>query len=203
MESIWSQSCSIPGREPLSGKVEAEVAVIGGGMAGMLTAFALQKAGRSVVVLEANRIGSGQTRNTTAKITSQHGMIYQTLIQTIGADGARQYAEARVGGKGRPYPYMIFANMQALGVSAVQSVVKVGDTISDIREGVNAGVWTVGVIEGSSELGLSQKEYEALSAKEREAACRKVEERFRGAGAQFVIRNLSQMPALLEALGNG
>lgn len=94
MESIWSQSCSIPGREPLSGKVEAEVAVIGGGMAGMLTAFALQKAGRSVVVLEANRIGSGQTRNTTAKITSQHGMIYQTLIQTIGADGARQYAEA-------------------------------------------------------------------------------------------------------------
>ncbi len=94
MESIWSQSCQIPGREPLSGNVEAEVAVIGGGMAGMLTAFALQKAGRSVVVLEANQIGSGQTRNTTAKITSQHGMIYQTLIQTIGVEGARQYAQA-------------------------------------------------------------------------------------------------------------
>lgn len=94
MESIWSQSCQIPGREPLSGNVEAEVAVIGGGMAGMLTAFALQKAGRSVVVLEANQIGSGQTRNTTAKITSQHGMIYQTLIQTIGMEGARQYAQA-------------------------------------------------------------------------------------------------------------
>ena len=55
-----------------------------------------------------------------------------------------------VGGRGRPYPYMIFANMQALGLTAVGNVVKVGDTISDIKEGVNAGVWTAGVIEGSS-----------------------------------------------------
>ena len=47
-----------------------------------------------------------------------------------------------VGGRGRPYPYMIFANMQALGLTAVGNVVKVGDTISDIKEGVNAGVWT-------------------------------------------------------------
>lgn len=106
-----------------------------------------------------------------------------------------------VGGKGRPYPYMIFANMQALGVSSVRAAVKVGDTISDVKEGVNAGVWTVGVIEGSSELGLTQQEYEALSSEEREAACRKVEAGFRQAGAQFVIRNLSQLPELIDALG--
>lgn len=74
MESIWSQSCSIRERETLHGNLEVEVAVIGAGMAGILTAFALQEAGRQVVVLEANRIGSGQTRNTTAKITSQHGI---------------------------------------------------------------------------------------------------------------------------------
>ncbi|WP_366937311.1 phosphonoacetaldehyde hydrolase [uncultured Allofournierella sp.] len=50
-----------------------------------------------------------------------------------------------VDGKGRPYPYMIFANMKALGVSAVKNVVKVGDTISDIKEGVNAasGRWAL------------------------------------------------------------
>ena len=108
-----------------------------------------------------------------------------------------------VGGKGRPCPYMIFANMQALGVSAVRSVVKVGDTISDIREGVNAGVWTVGVVEGSSELGLSSAEFEALSPQARETACRAVEAAFRQAGAQFVIRDLSRLPALIRALGNG
>ena len=54
----------------------------------------------------------------------------------ISPDGAE--------GKGRPYPYMIFANMQKLGVTSVRNVVKVGDTISDVKEGVNAGVWTEG-----------------------------------------------------------
>ena len=106
-----------------------------------------------------------------------------------------------VGGRGRPYPYMIFANMQALGLTAVGNVVKVGDTISDIKEGVNAGVWTAGVIEGSSELGLSQQGYEAMSPQERETACQKVEERFRRAGAHFVVRDLSQLPDLVHACG--
>ena len=106
-----------------------------------------------------------------------------------------------VGGKGRPYPYMIFANMQALGLSSVKNVVKVGDTISDIREGVQAGVWTVGVVEGSSQLGLSQQEYQQLSPEVQEDVCRKAEIGFRQAGAQFVIRNLSQLPALIQALG--
>lgn len=99
-----------------------------------------------------------------------------------------------------PYPYMIFANMQVLGLSSVK-VVKVGDTISDIREGVQAGVWTVGVVEGSSQLGLSQQEYQQLSTEVQEDVCRKAEIGFRQAGAQFVIRNLSQLPALIQALG--
>lgn len=106
-----------------------------------------------------------------------------------------------VGGKGRPFPYMIFENMKALGVSDVKHVVKVGDTVSDVKEGVNAGVWSVGVVEGSSELGLSQEEFEALSDQEREAACRKAEETFRAAGAHFVIRNLSELPQLVRTLG--
>ena len=91
--------------------------------------------------------------------------------------------------------------MQALGLTAVGNVVKVGDTISDIKEGVNAGVWTAGVIEGRSELGLSQQEYEAMSPQERETACQKVEERFRRAGAHFVVRDLSQLPDLVHACG--
>ena len=64
---------------------------------------------------------------------------------------------------GRPYPYMIYRNMEALKLSAAWKVVKVGDTASDIKEGLNAGVWSVGVVIGSSEMGLSQEEFEALS----------------------------------------
>ena len=94
MESIWSESCCFKEREQLCGDIQAEIAVIGAGIAGLLTASALQKAGRQVVVLEANRIASGQTRNTTAKITSQHGLIYRRLIDTLGRDKAKQYAMA-------------------------------------------------------------------------------------------------------------
>lgn len=93
MESIWSRTAKIPERQPLDGDKKAEAAVIGGGMAGILTAYFLQESGLDTVVLEADRIGSGQTCNTTAKITSQHGMIYTKLIEKYGMEDARLYGE--------------------------------------------------------------------------------------------------------------
>lgn len=94
MESIWSESCEIRRREALNGDIETEVAVIGGGMAGILTAYQLRRAGKRVIVLEAERIGSGQTRNTTAKITSLHGLIYNRMIKKSGEDKAGKYGMA-------------------------------------------------------------------------------------------------------------
>src|SRR5699024_5147701 len=82
------------------------------------------------------------------------------------------------GHMGRPYPYMIFKNMEALKVTGVDKVMKVGDTLSDIREGKNAGVFTVGIIEGSSEMGLTKEEYAALSPEEREAKVKAVTKRY-------------------------
>ena len=75
MKSIWNQTCQIPRRNPLPGNLDTEVAVIGGGLAGILTAFYLTMEGKQTIVLEASSIGSGQTSGTTAKITSQHGLI--------------------------------------------------------------------------------------------------------------------------------
>lgn len=93
MESVFAEYHIAP-RAPLHGDIHTEICVVGAGMAGLLTAFMLQKAGRQVVVLEADRIAGGQTQNTTAKITAQHGMIYKKLIRTHGWDRAKQYAEA-------------------------------------------------------------------------------------------------------------
>lgn len=96
MESIWSESVQIKKRERLTHDIKAEVAVIGGGMAGILTAYELKRRGADVVVLEGSRIGSGQTKNTTAKITAQHGHIYSRLIEQFGREKAKQYADANI-----------------------------------------------------------------------------------------------------------
>ena len=64
-----------------------------------------------------------------------------------------------VGNMGRPYPYMIFENMRQLKLSDVRRVIKVGDTVSDVKEGVCAGVISVGVLEGSSERGGVQRSH--------------------------------------------
>lgn len=84
MESIWSSTCRMKERESLKGDIRADVAVIGGGMAGILAAYTLEREGVHTVVLEAERIGGGQTKNTTAKITSQHGMFCRSFIEKKG-----------------------------------------------------------------------------------------------------------------------
>lgn len=94
------------------------------------------------------------------------------------------------GNTGRPYPYMIFRNMEELKLSDVRKVIKVGDTVSDIKEGKQAGMESVGVLEGSSVLGLSQKEYEALSDAEKEEKLKEAEKTFMEAGADYVIRDI-------------
>lgn len=93
-QSIWSETTKIPGRNPLPGDRKTEVAVIGAGLFGVLAAHYLKEQGKEVIVLEADRIGSGQTRGTTAKITSQHNLIYQKLTKTMGERYAVSYAKA-------------------------------------------------------------------------------------------------------------
>ena len=94
MESIWSKDTQIEKRPQLSGDINTDAVIIGGGLAGILTAYMLNNRGVNSVVLEAGRIASGQTKNTTAKITSQHGLIYNKLIEDFGEDLAHEYAMA-------------------------------------------------------------------------------------------------------------
>lgn len=94
MESIWSRTVEKKEFPSLTHSPAVDAAVIGGGLAGILTAYLLKQRGVKAVVLEASRIGSGQTQNTTAKITSQHNLIYAKLIQDFGEKKAKQYANA-------------------------------------------------------------------------------------------------------------
>lgn len=101
------------------------------------------------------------------------------------------------GQKGRPWPYMIFRNMGALEIKKVRRVLKVGDTVSDIKEGRNAGVWSAGIVIGSSEMGLTEAEFEALSDEEKERKCREVAGRFLDAGADKVFYTIEDLEAFL------
>ncbi|EHK2441228.1 FAD-dependent oxidoreductase [Clostridium perfringens] len=94
MKSVWSESCKFRKREALNKDIKTDVLVIGAGIAGILTAYMLKQKGREVVVIDAAEIASGNTKNTTAKITSQHDLIYSKLITEFGEEKARQYAKA-------------------------------------------------------------------------------------------------------------
>ena len=93
MESVWTE-VQLPHFAPLAGDISADVLVIGGGMAGLLCAHALTEAGAKCVIAEASVIAGGITKNTTAKITSQHGLIYHKLAQRFGFRTAGLYLEA-------------------------------------------------------------------------------------------------------------
>jgi len=94
MESLWSSTCTFPSHPVLDGDQKTNTLVIGAGMAGLLTAYMLNSKGVDVLVIEADRICGGYTKNTTAKITSQHRLIYDRLIREFGIEKAQQYASA-------------------------------------------------------------------------------------------------------------
>lgn len=140
------------------------------------------------------------------KIGSTTGYNHKMMeIVTVGAKAYGYepdvwYCADHVDGFGRPYPYMVFKNMQTLGIASVDAVVKVGDTQSDIAEGLAAGVRTIGVVEGSSEMGLSEEEWAVLDENEKDKYRIQTREHFLSYGANFVIDNFYELPKLLSNL---
>lgn len=94
MNSIWSDHINIPQFPQLKKDINTEVLIVGGGMCGILCAYFLEQKGIDYVLVEGERIGQGITKNTTAKITSQHGLIYNQLIKNVGIEKAKMYLKS-------------------------------------------------------------------------------------------------------------
>ncbi len=92
--SYWIASTEDTNYPKAECDIEVDVAIIGGGITGLTTAYLLRKKGVRVAIIEANRIAKGVSGHTTAKITSQHNMIYEKLINNAGEEKAQQYAAA-------------------------------------------------------------------------------------------------------------
>lgn len=93
-ESIWTKDITMPQFPQLKGDIRTKVLIIGGGITGLLCAYFLKQAGVDYCLVEKNRICSGITRGTTAKITSQHGLIYHKLLKSMGQERAAMYLKA-------------------------------------------------------------------------------------------------------------
>lgn len=91
MKSLWTNEIKLPSFKQLKDDITTEVLIIGGGLAGVLCAYFLQEAGVKYVLVEGKTICSGITKNTTAKITSQHGLIYDKMIKSKGSEYAKKY----------------------------------------------------------------------------------------------------------------
>jgi len=101
---------------------------------------------------------------------------------------------------GRPAPWMAFRNAENLGIYPMHAIVKIGDTVSDIEEGSNAGMWSVGVVMSSNEMGLTQPEIDELDKADLEKRIIEVRNIFLNAGADFVIDTLAETGWLINEI---
>jgi phosphonoacetaldehyde hydrolase len=101
---------------------------------------------------------------------------------------------------GRPQPWMVLQNMFNTGIYPSEAVVKVGDTKPDIGEGLNAGVWTVGLAQTGNEMGLNLKEVEALDTKTRERKLAQAREGLARSGAHYVIDTIADLLPVIDAV---
>ena len=95
MKSLWEETAELNHFDCLDGDIKTDVLIIGGGMAGLLCAYQLHQAGVPYVLAEADTICSGVTKNTTAKLTIQHGLIYHKLLGRFGNERTKGYLSAQ------------------------------------------------------------------------------------------------------------
>ena len=95
MKSIWNNDIEFKKYPSLKGDIKTDVLIIGGGMCGILCAYMLKNKGVDCVVAEADRILRGVTNNTTAKVTVQHGLIYDKLLKKYGIEKAYLYYDSQ------------------------------------------------------------------------------------------------------------
>lgn len=99
---------------------------------------------------------------------------------------------------GRPYPWMCFLNAIKLQVYPLEAFVKIGDTISDIEAGLNAGMWTIGLTQSGNELGITEQEAAQLTQQEMKTKTDPIAQRYRDAGAHYVAAGIWEVLPIIE-----
>lgn len=101
---------------------------------------------------------------------------------------------------GRPEPWMCLENAKNLGVFPIRTIVKVGDTLPDIHEGLNAGMWSIGLAKTGNEMGLNLEEIQKLTPEDYERRLARAYERMLAAGAHYVVDSIADVPPILDEI---
>jgi phosphonoacetaldehyde hydrolase len=101
---------------------------------------------------------------------------------------------------GRPEPWMCLENAKRLRVFPMEAIVKVGDTLPDITEGLEAGMWTIGLAKTGNEMGLDAAEIARLAPDDLERRLKRAYERLYGVGAHYVVDSIADVPRVLDAI---
>ena len=121
-------------------------------------------------------------------ITKAHGLFPDSVVNSSEVSA------------GRPYPYMIYRNCKKLNVFELNRMVKIGDTVADIQEGVNAGMWTIGLTKSGNELGLSLAETEIADPIWLKGKIAIASKKLLDAGADFVAEGVWNCYPVLEEI---
>jgi phosphonoacetaldehyde hydrolase len=197
MESVAAKWKDVHGRQPNEGDVEAMYAEVEPLMISMVAQHANPVPGLIDTVAKFRAQG--------IRIGSSTG--YTAPMMAVLAEAARQrgYApDATVCSSdvpaGRPYPWMCYQNAIHLGVYPLEAFVKIGDTVADIQEGLNAGMWTIGVTRTGNELGLTEAEVACLAPHDLRRRLDAIQRRLQAAGAHYVTESIEGCPAMIEAI---
>ncbi|HLK63390.1 MAG TPA: phosphonoacetaldehyde hydrolase [Bryobacteraceae bacterium] len=149
---------------------------------------------------------AGRLRSRGIKIGSTTGYTRPMLDRLLIHSAAEGYAPDLslcpddLGG-GRPYPWMCLRIAIEFRLTSTAAAVKVGDTVSDIQEGLNAGMWTVGVSLTGNEVGMSAADVAALTDEERTRRAKTAGNTLRNAGAHYVVESVADLDPVLASIG--
>ncbi len=101
---------------------------------------------------------------------------------------------------GRPFPWMCWQNAINLEVYPLKGIVKIGDTVPDILEGLNAGMWTIAILDSSNELGMTKDELDRADRVSLQLDLERIEKKFFATGAHFVVREIGECPAIIDQI---
>ena len=163
-----------------------------------LTEFGQLKPGMSAVIdyLTAHNISYGTTTGYDAEMLA----LVLPIAAKQGYRPAVNITSEQTGGVGRPAPAMLALAAEQLTVTDPTTVMKIGDSVNDILEGNNADAVSVGIIDGSNIMGLSELAFNALSPAEQAERRAHVTAAYQRAGADYILQSMAELPALLDQI---